>query len=385
MEKGNILVIGNSGVGKSTLINAVLGEETARTSYGTSGTTTELAIYENDQVPFRLIDTIGFEPSFLKREMAINSVKRWGKDCAKKGRKNTVINIIWFCVEGTSSKLFAETIRNISRATAMWPSIPILVVITKSYSVPDREKNIEMVRNAFAKQKKCSKNLRGVIPVVAETYRLNDEAFAPPDGISELIEKTNDLLPEGIKAGKRDLSAFKLKRKRALSQTVVGAATTSAVIVGAVPIPIPDAAVLVPVEVAEVNAIAKVYGIKKTEDSNQFFNSIIQAGTVSLAAKQAINAIKLIPGINLATAVLNSIIAASIVATLGEVSAYIFEQIYLGHKTINDIDWVKQIVESKFANQFINNVGEVLKQIGNNTDKENIVKTILRIFSSGKS
>lgn len=382
MEKGNILVIGNSGVGKSTLINAVLGEETARTSYGTSGTTTELAIYETDQVPFRLIDTIGFEPSFLKREMAINSVKRWGKDCAKKGRKNTVINIIWFCVEGTSSKLFAETIQSLSRATAMWPSVPVLVVITKSYSVPDREQNIWMVKSAFEKQKKKP---RKILPVVAETYRLNDEAFAPPDGISELIEITNSLLPEGIKAGKKDLSAFKLKRKRALAQSVVGTAAASAAIVGAIPIPISDAMILGPVEIAEVNAIAKVYGIRKTEESNQFVNSIIQAGTVSLAAKQAINAIKLIPGINLGTAVLNSIIAASIVATLGEGSAYIFEQVYLGHKTINDIDWVKQIIESKFANQFINNVGEVLKQIGNNTDKENIVKTILRIFSSGKS
>lgn len=46
MNKGNVLVIGNSGVGKSTLINAVLGEQVAKTSWGTEGTTKELKIYE---------------------------------------------------------------------------------------------------------------------------------------------------------------------------------------------------------------------------------------------------------------------------------------------------------------------------------------------------
>ena len=80
MKRGNVLVIGNSGVGKSTLINAVLGEEKAKTGYGTKGTTNELEIYESEEVHFRVIDTVGFEPTFIREQMAINAVKKWSKN-----------------------------------------------------------------------------------------------------------------------------------------------------------------------------------------------------------------------------------------------------------------------------------------------------------------
>ena len=158
--KGNVLVIGNSGVGKSTLINSVLGEETAKTGWGTKGTTDKLEIYENDNIPFRIIDTVGFEPSLINKIKAIAAVKKWSKNSAKEGKEDSQINVIWFCVDGTSSKLFEETIKSLSSATSMWESVPVIVTITKSYSVPERERNIDMVNNAFAKQKRYSKNLR---------------------------------------------------------------------------------------------------------------------------------------------------------------------------------------------------------------------------------
>lgn len=90
----------------------------------------------------------------------------------------------------------------------------MIVVITKSYSIPERAENVQMVHNAFAQQKRYAKNLKAVIPVVAQTYTLNDTAFAPPEGIMELIDATNAVLPEGMKAAEKDIASFKNERWR---------------------------------------------------------------------------------------------------------------------------------------------------------------------------
>ena len=379
--KGNVLVIGNSGVGKSTLINSVLGEETAKTGWGTKGTTDKLEIYENDNIPFRIIDTVGFEPSLINKIKAIAAVKKWSKNSAKEGKEDSQINVIWFCVDGTSSKLFEETIKSLSSATSMWESVPVIVTITKSYSVPERERNIDMVNNAFAKQKRYSKNLRKVIPVVASTYVLNDTAYAAPEGITELIDATNDLMPEGIKAAEVDVANFKLNRKKVFAQSVVGTATTAATVVGAVPIPFPDAMILSPIEIGEVNALAKIYGIKNDEDSKRFLNSIVEVGTVSVAAKTAISALKAIPCINIGASVLNAIIAGFIVAAIGEGSIYAFEQVYLGNKTVQDIDWVTKILESKFSTEFISKVQKAIEKLSDTSDNKSIAKIMMELFS----
>lgn len=386
MERGNVLVIGNSGVGKSTLINAVLGRNAAKTGYGTKGTTSGLELYEGEDLPFRVIDTIGFEPTFIKEQMAVNAVKRWSKNCAKEGKEDNQINVIWFCVDGTSRKLFPKAIQSLSRATSMWKTVPVIVVITKSYSVPERKENIGMVQNAFASQKK-SKNLRKIIPVVAATYELNETAFAPPEGITELIDATNELMPEGLKAGVNDLAEFKLYRRRALAHSIVGASTVSAVIVGASPTNIADSLILGPLEVGEINAIAKVYGLKDETQLQKFKDSVVEVGTVTTAAKAILSNLKNIPGINIAGSVLNAIVAGSIVAALGEGTIYAMEQVYLGKKTFDDVEWVKKLLESKFSQGFIDRVMEAIKEInakGKKIEMKDIAQIINALFLSTK-
>ena len=49
-QYGNVLVLGNSGVGKSALINALTGTTSALTVKGYTGATKEITIYTADDI-----------------------------------------------------------------------------------------------------------------------------------------------------------------------------------------------------------------------------------------------------------------------------------------------------------------------------------------------
>ena len=139
---------------------------------------------------------------------------------------------------------------------------------------------------------------------------------------------------------------------------------------------------MTPIEVGQINALARLYEINKDEQSKQFFNSIVEVGTVSVAAKTAISALKAIPGINIGASVLNAIMAGAIVAAIGEGSIYVFEKLYTGEKSVEDIDWVKNVMESELSSQFVENVTVVVEQIVKSGNTKNIGKLISSLFSA---
>ena len=78
----------------------------------------------------------------------------------------------------------------------------------------------------------------------------------------------------------------------------------------------------------------------------------------------------------------SAITAGTIVAALGEGTIYAFEQVYLGKKSLADIDWVKKMMESKFSSQLGGIIEKVAAKISTNTDKKVIAQIVLEVAKS---
>ena len=255
-KKMNVLVIGVSGVGKSTLIKSISGTNVV-TGVG-EGNTQKIAIYESDTWPLRCIDTKGFEYNFFEQWKTINQVKKFTKGQISKENieGDTGLDAVWYCIEGTSRRMFSDNIKLMTKAIKGWKNIPVFAVITKSYSKKDINENIEAVQQAFAKIEGV--NLKKIIPVVAEEFEIDEGTVVAPMGIDELCLATIECMDEAKQINKENKDRMVLEQKRFTANTATIGATTSAVVVGAIPIPYPDAAILVPLETGLTKLIFKI-------------------------------------------------------------------------------------------------------------------------------
>ena len=105
----NIIVAGKTGVGKSTLINAVFKEKLAETGIGQPVTDHMRKITKKD-VPLAIYDTRGFE---LGREVQ-KQVKAEVIETVSKGLAandiNEAIHCIWYCINTASNRVEPEEI-----------------------------------------------------------------------------------------------------------------------------------------------------------------------------------------------------------------------------------------------------------------------------------
>ena len=161
-----------------------------------------------------------------------------------------------------------------------------------------------------------------------------------------------------VQINKENKDRMVLEQKRFTANTVTVGATTSAVVVGAIPIPYPDAVILVPLETGLTKLIFKIYGV---EYSGQLVTGIVGSTTITQVAKSIVKAIPV------AGAVVNGVVAGAIVFALGESVIAASEAIYTGKLDPSKINGIIEFVGAKIKDNPI--VGATISYLEKNADK----------------
>ena len=82
---------------------------------------------------------------------------------------------------------------------------------------------------------------------------------------------------------------------------------------------------------------------------------------------------------------LNAIIAGAIVTAIGEGSILAFERIYLGQNSIDELDWVKKLMEEQMGKTLIERITDGIRQLPAQPSKNDITNVVVTIFNSVKS
>ena len=333
----NIIVAGKTGVGKSTLINAVFRENLAETGIG-KPVTDHMRKISKKNIPLTIYDTRGFE---MGKEVQ-KQVKDEVVDTINKGLAtqdiNKTIHCIWYCINTNTMFNRQEEIEWIKELSCnnQIMQVPIIIVLTQSFS----KKNAQALRKMLLDEKL---DVVQIVPVLAQDYELDDYVIKS-HGLDMLITVMSAAIPNELIDTLQNVQIASLAEKKRHAQAVVATTTLAATGVGAAPIPFSDCVALVPVQLSMIATITVIFGFDINKSIlTAFLSSTIGAGGATVLGKTIVtNLIKFIPG---AGTVLGGAISAGtagvITVALGEAYIQIMELVFKGEMSIDDLSTKK--------------------------------------------
>lgn len=334
----NIIVAGKTGVGKSTLINAVFREKLAQTGMG-KPVTEHMRKISKKGIPLSIYDTRGFE---LGKEVQLQ-VKQEVIDTISKGLAmkdiNKAIHCIWYCINTASNRVEPEEIqwiKELSRENQI-TQVPIIIVLTQSFS----KKNADALRKMLLEE---NLDVVQIVPVLAQDYEIDDEYISKSYGLDTLIHIMGQALPEELMDTLQNVQIASLAEKKRRAQAAIATATIAAAGEGAAPIPFADCALLVPTQIGMIASITVIFGFDVNKSIlTAFLSSTLGAGGATIFGKTVVaNIVKFIPGIgSVAGGAISAGTAGIITAALGEAYIGIMTLVFNGEMSIDDLTTAK--------------------------------------------
>jgi len=310
----NILIAGRTGVGKSTLINAVFQGNLATTGQGRLVTKYTREIHKKG-ISVKILDTRGLELKDFNETLTELVTLLESRNSAADPTKH--IHAAWICIsEGSRRVEKAES--DLCELLAL--HVPVIGVITKCLSdsgfKQEAQKLLPAARNVV--------RVRSIMEILDEGTEL------APFGLEDLVDSTMEIIPEGQQKAFAAAQIASINQKKNQAHAVVFTGSSAAFTAGAIPIPFSDAAVLVPIQIAMLAGISVVFGIdlSKAFLSTLISSTLTGAGGTLVGRSIVANVLKMFPGIgSLAGGAISGMTAAAVTVAFGE--AYIAVLVYL--------------------------------------------------------
>ena len=325
--KANVMIVGGTGVGKSSLVNCIFGKEVAKVGSG-KPQTKGINVFDNKGSPVVIFDTEGYEIF----DGEINNSNFKTVVLAEVNRRSKLdlkdqIHLFWYCLSVGNHRITEYDLENIKALKSLGVDLAIVFTKCDTEEIDDNDEGVtsKVFKEILSKERI---DLNSIFETIAE----GDENLE----IDKLIEWSVDRLTDDdlraafVGAQKKSLT---LKNREANIINLASIAAAGAA--GLNPLPLADSFILVPIQTGLAIKLASIYGFTSLGEKVM---DLLKAQVVSLIGKQiATSLTKFIPVIG---QLINAGVAGSLTLAIGHGLKTIYTIAYTEYlETGKEPDW----------------------------------------------